>query len=305
MNENAGTQENVSLRKLEANQRNARKSTGPRTARGKAISRINAAKHCILSKEVVVRGLHIQEPGGAFQELRDRLWEELAPVGAVEEMLVDRIVTAHWRIRRALTAESGEIALSVDGGHWERSSRGASGFMEFFSDLRDPATEMEKSAGGLSYLIRVLEEVRADVTQEGELTEAMVGRVRGRFAGRENSLTSELAGLRQRLTKNPEGSSAKALKEEHRQAVLGRIEGKLSLYRALSGERKEREEKEEEARQAAEVLPEAAVLDKILRYETTLERQLYRAMNQLERLQRRRNGEEVPPPITMDVAGRL
>jgi hypothetical protein len=49
----------------------------------------------------------------------------------------------------------------------------------------------------------------------------------------------------------------------------------------------------------------AVVLDKILRYEATVERQLYRAMNQLERLQRRRNGEQVPPPLTMDVSRRM
>jgi CRISPR/Cas system-associated endonuclease Cas1 len=87
--------------------------------------------------------------------------------------------------------------------------------------------------------------------------------------------------------------------------VLGRIEGRLNLYRVLSEDCEEREEKEEAARQAAEVLPSPAVLDKILRYEATVERQLYRAMNQLERLQRRRNGEEVPPPLTMDVSRRM
>jgi hypothetical protein len=32
--------------------------------------------------------------------------------------------------------------------------------------------------------------------------------------------------------------------------------------------------------------------------ETTLERQLYRAMNPLERVQRLRQGEAVPPPLT-------
>ena len=46
----------------------------------------------------------------------------------------------------------------------------------------------------------------------------------------------------------------------------------------------EREKLEEEARPAAAVLPSPEVLDKILRYETKLERQLFRAMAQLERL---------------------
>jgi hypothetical protein len=61
----------------------------------------------------------------------------------------------------------------------------------------------------------------------------------------------------------------------------------------------ERETKVEQARQAAVVLPSIEVLDKIMRYETKLERQMYRAMNQLERLQRRRLGEVVPPPLSM------
>jgi len=67
---------------------------------------------------------------------------------------------------------------------------------------------------------------------------------------------------------------------------------------------KEREEKAEEARQAADVLPSSDVLDKILRYETALDRQLSRAMHQLERLQRMRKGEFVPATVTMEVSQR-
>jgi hypothetical protein len=178
-------------------------------------------------------------------------------------------------------------------------------FLRFFNGLGDPVTEMEESAIGLRYLIRVLEELREDVTREGELTETVLGRVRRRFGGQEDSLTRELAGVRDGLTANPEGLSAEALREKQRQAVLGRIEGRLNLYRMLIGKCEEREETEEAARQAAEVLPSPAVLDKILQYEGRVERQLYRAMNQLERLQRRRNGEQVPPPLTVDVSRRL
>ena len=41
-------------------------------------------------------------------------------------------------------------------------------------------------------------------------------------------------------------------------------------------------------------------LDKIIRYEAALDRQLYKAINQLERLQRRRKGEDLPAPIVLD-----
>jgi len=43
------------------------------------------------------------------------------------------------------------------------------------------------------------------------------------------------------------------------------------------------------------------VADRMGRYANTIHRQLLQAMNELERLQRRRNGEAVPAPINIDV----
>jgi hypothetical protein len=61
----------------------------------------------------------------------------------------------------------------------------------------------------------------------------------------------------------------------------------------------ERQSARQRADKAAAMLPSSRALDKILRYDTTLERQLYRALNQLERLQRARLGEIIPPPISI------
>jgi hypothetical protein len=66
----------------------------------------------------------------------------------------------------------------------------------------------------------------------------------------------------------------------------------------------EREAKAEEARQAAAVLPPPEVLDKIMHYQTKLGREFHRAMNQLERLQRRRPGENIPAPLAMEISFR-
>ena len=52
------------------------------------------------------------------------------------------------------------------------------------------------------------------------------------------------------------------------------------------------------------MLPSPEVLDKIMRYETTLQRQMYRAMSQLERMQRMRQGEAVSAPMMMEVSER-
>jgi hypothetical protein len=305
MNEIDETPKNTSQARREANRTNCRKSTGPKTAEGKANSKMNAVKHGILTSQVVVRGLQVRERTKDFQELREQLWRELAPVGTVEEMLVDRIVTAQWRMRRALMAEAGEIVLSVDGGHWKRKKREPEAFRRFFTGFHDPVMEMEQSVRGLSYLIHTLEELSMEVTREGGLTDAALGEFRNRFGEGGNSLSRELARVRDELAANAEGWGVEALKEKQLRAVVGRIEGRLNLYRMLIGECEEREENEEAARQAAQILPSPVVLDKILRYEATVERQLYRAMNQLERLQRRRNGEQVPPPLTVDVSRRM
>jgi hypothetical protein len=86
----------TSDKQIEANRRNARKSTGPRTPEGKDRASNNAVKHGLLSQDVLIPG----EDGTALWELSERLREELEPVGELEDLLVDRIVAAHWRLRR-------------------------------------------------------------------------------------------------------------------------------------------------------------------------------------------------------------
>jgi|SRR5271157_2549915 len=49
-------------------------------------------------------------------------------------------------------------------------------------------------------------------------------------------------------------------------------------------------------------LPLGSELDRILRYEATIQRQLVYAINQLERLQRARKGEHVPAPVSVQVS---
>jgi hypothetical protein len=50
-------------------------------------------------------------------------------------------------------------------------------------------------------------------------------------------------------------------------------------------------------------LPPDAAMNRILRYETSIHRQMAYAINQLERLQRARKGEHVPAPVNVQVSG--
>ena len=69
----------MSPAQLEANRRNALKSTGPRTPKGQVISNMNASRHGIFCKEAVVRGRCIKEDDQEFTALHRRLRRELEP----------------------------------------------------------------------------------------------------------------------------------------------------------------------------------------------------------------------------------
>jgi hypothetical protein len=91
----------ISQRKLAANRANTQLSTGPRTPDGKARSSRNALKHGLLSGQILLS----HENADELDALRENLCADLRPVGALEELLVERIVSSAWSLRRAVRAE--------------------------------------------------------------------------------------------------------------------------------------------------------------------------------------------------------
>src|SRR5215208_577046 len=115
----------TSARKAEANRQNAQKSTGPKTPEGKAAVSLNALKHGLLSKELLLPG----EDEEALRELEESLKGELQPVGVVEVLLGDRITSLLWRLRRLGHVEVGIFALELYEHLLERARREASTYV--------------------------------------------------------------------------------------------------------------------------------------------------------------------------------
>ena len=170
----------TSARKNEANRRNAQKSTGPRTPEGKAAVRLNALRHGLLSEEVLLPG----EDGEALGELGDRLGAELQPVGELENLLVDRVVAAVWRLGRLGRVEAGIFA-------WERLEEQAE---------RAEREAKEYEAGDTEWLIEALNTTITDekkheealtrarrMRDEQEAETATLGRAFARDADRANA----------------------------------------------------------------------------------------------------------------------
>ena len=93
------------------------------------------------------------------------------------------------------------------------------------------------------------------------------------------------------------------LKSEQRaEAALSLLQRELSTLKRLEKKVEAKEQQRLESARSKASLPNAESSDRILRYEKDINREFYKAMDQLERLQRRCQGEHVPPPITVDVS---
>jgi hypothetical protein len=93
-------------RRNAANRKNAKRSTGPKSAAGKRVVRFNGLRHGLLSRDAVLPG----EDKAAFQDLQKSLLESLVPLGPLESFLVDRIAAAMWRLLRAEATETATLA---------------------------------------------------------------------------------------------------------------------------------------------------------------------------------------------------
>jgi len=82
---------------ITANRKNAKKSTGPKTDKGKAAASKNALKHGFFSIDAVVR----DEDQADFDLYRQQMLDEMKPAGVMETTLAERIVNLAWRLRRA------------------------------------------------------------------------------------------------------------------------------------------------------------------------------------------------------------
>jgi hypothetical protein len=110
-----------SLKQIEANRRNALKSTGPITPEGKDRSRRNAVRHG-LTAETVIATLEDAEDYQAFEAA---VTADYDAETAVERELVLRLASVLWRLRRATGIETALFeAVTVENGKAERGSSG-------------------------------------------------------------------------------------------------------------------------------------------------------------------------------------
>ena len=94
---------------LQSNRNNALRSTGPRTPAGKENSSHNAIRHGALSAEPVLPGERVEE----WERHQAGILDSLAPVGAMETELANRVAQCLWRLRRLTAYETAVTAVGL------------------------------------------------------------------------------------------------------------------------------------------------------------------------------------------------
>ena len=95
-------------KQIKANQTNAKKSTGAKSKRGKAVIASNAIKHGLFAKRLILQDENLDE----YAQLIEGLINTLNPVGTLEQILVEKIAVATWKQLRLIRAENASIELS-------------------------------------------------------------------------------------------------------------------------------------------------------------------------------------------------
>jgi len=284
-----------------------RGATGPRTQRGKQKSKGNALKHGVFSQAVLLEGERRIE----FDSLLNGLRNDLEPVGALEELLVEKLASIVWRHRRLIVAESAEIRKGREFLEWDEKQRNEDEIIKFDTHelesrglIRNKTNPIviETCLSVLRVLAALIEKRGFDEGIDKEFLTRVYGNTHstGELDSLLDSYSRHLKIARCPRARGEKNESKSP--EECKNEFLEELSQKIEQLRGYQEERAQIESRRMEVESLSRNVPDAPKLDRLLRYETTLEKAFERTLNQLERLQRVRKGQTLPPTLNVNVS---
>jgi hypothetical protein len=325
--------------KIEANRRNARLSTGPRSAAGKAIVATNPIRHGIFASLPVVAGENPYD----WEQHRAGVVAALAPVGLLEVNLAERAALLLWQLARlgryqaAATTEAVEDAIllppdtdPVERAHFPVAQREDDYLKCTELNLRIARKNHADEQGAADLLRRL-----GDPTATGPVNRAWAGAVLDwayglashnplrKFMpesysdpgfpsriGAEGVGTEEVLGSAEWLGRaldyyaDAAGETPAEFRANVQTAIDGRAAAHVREVSRLEAEAaailRRAESRRSRAADAA-LLPPEPIAERVMKYEKHLHGLLTSTLHELERLQARRGGMPVIPPVVADI----
>lgn len=292
-------------------------TNGTGAAEGKNATAPDSAARAIFSKVVLKT-----ESRADYDSVVTSLRNACQPKGTLEEILVEKLAAILWRYRRLITAESGEIGEKL-------SSLGRTDVrLKEHDRLEAEALRRRESKQGvigmiydlgfLTDCLRELRDLRDSIKANGFSRikdRAVLQKLYGRqinFSGGDiyvpkydaDSLYdvyqrwSDTAAAREEdRQKNPNLAAPQQCRDLAVQAIEKEIQRLTEIENALNESHPEQTELEQLRRN----VPDADRLERLLRYEASLERAFDRTLTQLQRLQEIRLGRPVARPLNFGI----
>ena len=251
-----------------ANRRNARRSTGPKTPRGRYHARMNARKHGLRGHEVLLP----DEDPAEFEAFRENIFRDLRPVGFLESELADHVVSSCWWLRRCDRLG----AALLDGGTYVMDAI-ASKTLEEFAEMLEPKENPEDMSPAQLVGESLILQGQQYRTKTQKLKE-----------GR-NKTSTDCYQKENKIEQNAEDDSPldQSTMDLHEQMCESEQQRNPLTYDIALAFRKD--------------LSQQEALAKLARYETTQRRAFHRALQELHRLQDRRQKTPTSRSDVIDV----
>ncbi len=275
--------------RIAANRANAQLSTGPVTEEGKRRVAKNGLQHGLCSATPVLDGV---ETFPEWQAYSTAMIDSLSPLGAIEDVLVERITLASWRLRRLHRYETECLRKN---------------HREHVATQQQSVARLKEQDGKSRYLRRFLRlpDNQPIASEDAEMV------LRHAFFEAEVGEDSE--DFEKFLEACPEGLEWNVRKVRMQVKEWARAEGVDAdeLFAIISDDAQEslesskaevpRLQKRTEEHLLQHLVPDEVTMNKILRYENHLARLFQRDLHELQRLQAARRNGAAATPIAIDI----
>jgi hypothetical protein len=224
---------------------------------------------------------------------------QFKPQGDLEKMLVEKIVVAYWRLKRAHHHEAGLIKKNQD-------SAADNYYRETNPDTQEKRMTDEQIDAEIAQALKLIEQWQKDKTLFMKMRRYKRD-IKEIFGFTDNWSVLHYKGsdgdetpAKMRETLNKAGLTDDDIWWCHIEACDNVIKSYELIIQKYQRDKKA-SKRAMQAQTKLVSIPEGKDLDQLMKYEGSIEKQFYKAISQLERLQQLHTGAPVPAPVNIDL----
>jgi hypothetical protein len=279
-----------------------RKGTGPRTVRGKKRSRFNSIKHGVLSKFVLLDG----ESQAEYISLTNGLQDQFQPLEKLQSVSLEYLAIQLWRLRRYFKAESAVISERIFSMEARMRTKQADEALQLSRDAMtsNGLVAHDDNPFVVKEILDTLETLRQLITG-GKISDCLplIHKLYGanEYGKTPDPFRQGLYGYVEVL-KLGKTQGDQSIVSEMTLTMIEMIDGEIERFSTLKDLIEDADHKKLLFRKLAAVIPSRGASDRLLSYETHLNREIDRILNWLERLHRMRKGQPLPPQLDIKIS---